>query len=157
MADFIPEEEGYSRAPAQNKKTDVAPDKSEDFQKADGKSYFGIKVKKNVSAWNVFAPCYVFIMLCSLGGFMNVQMIYLLIDPLYFDVSPEHIGRTTANIIVISTAVGLSYAPISGQLFDIFMRKWLLFSAGIVGALAVFVCPFTAPSVFLMMVVRIVV
>ena len=84
-------------------------------------------------------------------------MIYMLIDPLYFAVSLDHIGRTVSNITVVSYIAGLLYAPVAGRLFDVFMRKKTLFLSSILGAVCVFIAPFTSPYIILMVILRVLV
>ena len=88
---------------------------------------------------------------------MNVQMIYMLIDPNYFNVPEAHIGRTVSNITVVSYIVGLLYAPVAGRLYDILARKKTLFISGILGAVCVFIAPFTSPYIILMVILRVLV
>ena len=111
-------------------------------------------MKKEATKWNIFAIFYVYFLMTSIGGYINVQIVYLLRDERYFNMNEEHIGRTTSNILLIAMLCGLLWAPIAGQIYDIFLRKIPMFTAGSIAALWLFLCPHTSPSVFWLTVVR---
>ena len=86
-------------------------------------------------------------MATTMGGYVNVQIVYLLRDTAYFSVDQGHIGRITSNILLIAIICGAAFVPIAGLIYDIFNRKTPIFTAGIVGAAMVFLFPYTAPSI----------
>ena len=90
----------------------------------------------------------------SIGGYLNVQIIYLLRDPELFNLDQDFQGRAMSNILFVSILVGLCFTTMAGYIYDIFMRKWPMFLAGLTGAFMVFVCPYTAPSLFWLTAVR---
>ena len=60
-------------------------DQAETANKQDNeKNCLGIVLKKETTYWNVFAIFYVYFLMTSIGGYVNVQIVYLLRDPLYF-------------------------------------------------------------------------
>lgn len=57
---------------------------------SDDNTFLGIKLKKNVTRWNLFAIFYVFFLMTSIGGYINVQIVYLLRDKSYFNMDEEY-------------------------------------------------------------------
>ena len=83
----------------------------------------------------------------TIGGYVNVQIVYLLRDTNYFSVNQDHIGRITSNILLIALICGAFWGTLAGTFYDVFSRKMPIFCAGIFGALLLFMCPHTAPSI----------
>jgi len=59
-------------------------------EESEENSFLSIKLKKNVTRWNLFAIFYVFFLMTSIGGYINVQIVYLLRDPDLFAMEPEY-------------------------------------------------------------------
>ena len=113
----------------------------------DENTFLGIKLKKEASRWNLFAIFYVFFLMTSIGGYINVQIVYLLRDENYFNMEEEYQGRVTSTILLVSVICGLCWTTIAGYIYDIFKRKIPLFLAGVIGSFYLFLCPYTAPSI----------
>jgi len=54
-----------------------------------GIKFLGISLKKEVSRWNLFAICYVYFLMTTIGGYINVQIVYLLRDKTLFDLEQD--------------------------------------------------------------------
>jgi len=105
-----------------------------------------MKLKKEVTGWNMFAICYVFFLMTSVGGYINVQIVYLLRDPALFGMDAEFQGRVTSNILFTALIVGTCWTFVAGFIYDLFLRKIPIFASGIFAALFLVLCPYTAPS-----------
>lgn len=46
-------------------------------------------MKRDATRWNLFAIPYVFFLMTSVGGYLNVQIVYLLRDPQAFNVESD--------------------------------------------------------------------
>ena len=90
----------------------------------------------------------------SIGGYINVQIVYLLRDPTYFNMDEDYQGRVTSNILLVAILCGLFWTTIAGYIYDIFARKLPIFSAGAIGSFFLFLCPHTAPSLMWLTFVR---
>lgn len=117
------------------------------IQKPEVKAYLGIRLKKDATVWNLFAIFYVFFLMTSIGGYINVQIVYLLRDPTYFSMDEDKQGRTTSNILFVAIICGLCFTPIAGYNYDIFGRKIPIFMAVVIGAFFLFLSPHTSPSI----------
>ena len=111
-------------------------------------------MKKKATRCNLFSIFYVFFLMTTVGGYINVQIVYLLRDRGYFNIDQDHIGRVTSNILFAAIICGTCWVPVSGYLYDIFSRKGPIFTAGIIGAVFLFLCPHTAPSVMWLTFIR---
>lgn len=87
--------------------------------------------------------------------YLNTQTIFILRDKDYFDVSESAIGRVSNLIIAIALPFQFLFSFISGILFDVFGRVYVLLIAGIAMSFLVAIIPFTAPSLLLLAFVRI--
>ena len=116
--------------------------------------FLGIHLKKETSRWNLLAIPYVFFISNSIGGYINVQIIYLLRDSDYFNMDVDYSGRITSNILLIAIFCGLFWTAIAGLIYDYFSRKIPMFLACSVGSFLLLVCPHTAPSVLALSFVR---
>lgn len=86
--------------------------------------------------------------------FTNVQTVYLLKNPNFFNVSNDRIGRVTSNLMFVATLTALIGVMVAGYLYDLFSRKALItiyffFLAGLL-----FLLPRTAPNVPFLVCVR---
>lgn len=122
--------------------------------KEEGIVFLGIHMKKKATRCNLFSIFYVFFLMTTIGGYINVQIVYLLRDHGYFSIDQDHIGRVTSNILFAAIICGTCWVPVSGYLYDIFSRKAPIFTAGIIGAVLLFLCPHTAPSVMWLTFIR---
>lgn len=111
-------------------------------------------LKKDATRWNLFAIPYAFFLITSMGGYLNVQIVYLLRDPEAFNVEPERQGRVISNIMLVAICCGMAFTAVAGYLYDIFFRKVTIFTAAVIAAICLFVCPHTAPSLFWLTFVR---
>ena len=111
-------------------------------------------MKKNVSFWQLFSIFYVFFLMTSIGGYCNVQIVYLLRDAEYFNMNEEYQGRVTSMIILVATICAIFWTTIAGYIYDIFARKVPILLAGLIGSFFLFVCPHTAPSIAWLVFVR---
>ena len=120
-----------------------------------GKIICGIKLKKNAKRRNLFAIFYIFFLVTTAGGYINVQIVYLLRDENYFNLEAEKIGSTVSNIIIISLIAATLWTLVAGYLFDMLGRLPPIFTSGIIMAVLVLVIPYCAPSILLLIVVRV--
>ena len=118
------------------------------------KSCCGIKLKKNFTYANLFALFYITFVLISANAYVNVQSVYLLRSPDYFNVEHEVIGRVTSKLMFVSTLLALISVAIAGYLYDIFGRKPLIVIYFIAVAGGLFWLPRTAPNVPALVTVR---
>ena len=107
----------------------------------------GIKLKKEVKLINLCAIFYTFFMMTSLGGYCNVQIVYLLRDESYFGIQDSSIGRVSSGILFVALVAAVLWTTICGQIFDLFGRRFPLLIAGVIGSVMVFVMPFTSPNI----------
>eukprot|EP00353_Schmidingerella_taraikaensis_P010787 CAMPEP_0185572686 /NCGR_PEP_ID=MMETSP0434-20130131/4568_1 /TAXON_ID=626734 ORGANISM="Favella taraikaensis, Strain Fe Narragansett Bay" /NCGR_SAMPLE_ID=MMETSP0434 /ASSEMBLY_ACC=CAM_ASM_000379 /LENGTH=134 /DNA_ID=CAMNT_0028188649 /DNA_START=50 /DNA_END=454 /DNA_ORIENTATION=+ len=103
-------------------------------------------LKKETSRWNVFAIFYTFFLMTSLGGYINVQIVYLLRDPDLFGMNAAYQGRVTTTILLIAIIVGMCWTFLAGFLYDVCQRKFPILMAVVFGALFLSLCPHTAPN-----------
>lgn len=111
-------------------------------------------MKKEASAWNLFAIFYAFFVMTAIAGYSNVQIVYMLRDPEMFDFDLEFQGRAISNIFLVAMIAGIFFTTVAGYIYDIFLRKWPLFFTGILAATMLFACPYTAPSLVGLAIVR---
>ena len=107
----------------------------------------GIKLKKEVKLINLCAIFYTFFMMTSLGGYCNVQIVYLLRDESYFGIADSSIGRVSSGILFVALVAAVLWTTICGQIFDLFGRRFPLLIAGVIGSVMVFAMPFTSPNI----------
>ena len=111
-------------------------------------------MKKKATRCNLFSIFYVFFLMTTIGGYVNVQIVYLLRDPAYFSVNQDHIGRVTSNILLMAIICGTFWVTLAGYIYDIFSRKTPIFTAGVFGALFLLLLPHTSPSIMWLTFVR---
>ena len=70
----------------QDGKADIPANES----KKEENTFLGIHLKKDATRWNLFAIFYVFFLMTSIGGYINVQIVYLLRDTRYFDMEEDY-------------------------------------------------------------------
>ena len=117
-------------------------------------SFCGIKLKRNVKRRNMFAIFYTFFLVMVASGYLNVQIVYLLRDEKYFGLTPERQGRIISDVLIIALIACALWSIIAGYLYDIFGRRELIFTSGILMALFIVLCPYTAPNVLYLKIVR---
>lgn len=117
-------------------------------------TFLGIKLKKQITHWNLFAIFYVFFLMTSIGGYINVQIVYLLRDPDLFAMEPEYQGRLTSNILLVAIITGLCWTPVAGFIYDLLLRKWPIFITVCLGAIFLMLIPHTSPSESWLTVIR---
>ena len=62
----------------------------DEMSKKEENIVLGISLKKDTSIWNLFAVAYVWFLMTSIGGYINVQIVYLLRDANYFDMNDDY-------------------------------------------------------------------
>ena len=112
--------------------------------------FLGMKLKKATTRWNVCAIFYALFLMTCIGGYVNVQIIYLLRDPNMFGMSVEYQGRVTSSILLVAMICGLCWTFAAGFIYDLCLRKIPIFLAVVFGCLFLMLCPFTAPSEWLL-------
>ena len=95
-----------------------------------------------------------FFLLAGIGGYVNVQIVYLLRDEEMFAVSADYQGRVTSRILLLATMVGLIWTFIAGFIYDLCQRRFPMFIAVLLAALFLMLCPRTSPSEALLILVR---
>ena len=131
--------------------TDMAPKKLEEDE---GNVFLGIKMKKDATKLNLFSIFYVFFLMTTIGGYINVQIVYLLRDTTYFDMEADRQGRVTSNILLAAITCGLCWVMIAGYIYDLAGRKMPIFLAGAIGSGFLVLCPYTSPSIMWLTFVR---
>ena len=63
---------------------------------------FGVQMKRNFSKANFMVIPMTLGTITYIGTFINVAIIFLLKDPLYFGITDEYIGRVSNDIIFYS-------------------------------------------------------
>ena len=119
-----------------------------------GITCLGIKLKKEVSVWNLLAICYIYFLMTTIGGYINVQIVYLLRDKALFDLEEGRQGRVMSNILLVAMICGLAFTAIAGYIYDIFSRKIPICLSGLIGAGFLVLIPHTAPSLMWLTCVR---
>ena len=119
-----------------------------------GITCLGIKLKKEVSVWNLLAICYIYFLMTTIGGYINVQIVYLLRDKALFDLEEGRQGRVMSNILLVAMICGLVFTAIAGYIYDILSRKIPICLAGLIGAGFLVLIPHTAPSLIWLTCVR---
>jgi len=89
------------------------------------------------------------------GTFFNVAVIILLRDPAFFNVREGEIGRVTNDIIFYSQLTQILFTLAAGYLYDILGRRVTVVATMLPGALIVMLVPTVAPSILLLIVIRI--
>ena len=118
------------------------------------KSCCGIKLKKNISYVNLFALFYVTFVIISANAYVNVQVVFLLRSPDYFNVGSDMIGRASSKLMFVATLAALVSVAIAGYLYDLFGRKPMIVLYFIGVAAGFFWLPRTAPNVPALVAVR---
>lgn len=81
------------------------------------------------------------------GTYTNVQMIFLLRNPEYFNVPQDQLGQISNNIIFYAVIASVISVLFIGYAFDILGRKITLFTSTLLSAIFMFFIPF-APAVY---------
>ena len=97
---------------------------------------------------------YMYFLMTTGLGFANVQIVYLLRDDDYFLVGDEQLGRVMSTYLMATLTASAISTIFAGYIYDLCGRRGPIFTAGILLALLIVVCPFTSPSVLLLIVVR---
>jgi MFS family permease len=108
----------------------------------------GVTIKPGYSIKNLIA-----IPLLSFPGgiaayFLTVQIIFLLKDPNYYNVSDAEIGLISNNVIFYSLIFQMVVVIVVGTFFDLFGRRLTLTVTMLMEALVIFLLPYMAPNVF---------
>jgi MFS family permease len=74
--------------------------------------------------------------------------VFILRDPLYFNVPKEKMGAVTNNLTFYSTFFQIGLVIIIGYIYDIFGRKKTLIVSLIGSAIVLFLLPYSAPNVW---------
>lgn len=77
-------------------------------------------------------------------------MIFLLKNPLYFNVEPEHMGRVSNDIMFYSMLLQILFTLIIGYVYDLIGRRYTLFSTIMFASVLSALIPYTAPSILLL-------
>lgn len=130
--------------------TDVTPEQlgltSDGFQQP--RTIFKIPVKDGVTYANVLAIPLVPFCVVMLASYLNAQVIFLLDDPDYFNVSTEKIGYVSGMLIFVSLPFAIVGTAFVGYLYDILGRRFTLFLSFILGSIGIAFVPWTSPYVF---------
>ena len=114
-----------------------------------------IEVKDGVTISNILAIGLVF---CASGlatFFFNASVVYLLRDPLYFDItSSAQLNQVNSDVIFYSLLVSMCMSPFLGQLWDIVGRKAVILVNVAILALVMVGTPFTSPHFWLLTTMR---
>ena len=77
---------GYMRAEGELNEPNPDGNNSVEETKEEGIVFLGIHMKKKATRCNLFSIFYVFFLMTTIGGYINVQIVYLLRDHGYFDI-----------------------------------------------------------------------
>ena len=114
----------------------------------------GISMKKNYTKRNLLALFYLTFFATAGGGYFNVQVVYLLRDEDYFDISEGEQGRVIAKINTVALIAMLGMTIVAGYIFDLCGRRVPILMAGFVIAIALLVVPYSAPSIIFLSALR---
>ena len=114
----------------------------------------GISMKKNYTKRNLLALFYLTFFATAGGGYFNVQVVYLLRDEEYFDISEGEQGRVIAKINTVALIAMLGMTIVAGYIFDLCGRRVPILMAGFVIAIALLVVPYSAPSIIFLSALR---
>ncbi|CDW86717.1 major facilitator superfamily mfs_1 [Stylonychia lemnae] len=134
----------------EDKATDLTYQLIEDIDNvsANEKKFLGIRIKNKYSIVNVLAIPLIQGHLTIVVFFFTVQIIFLLRDPLYYNISQEDIGTISSDLIFYSMFPQMVAVIAYGYIYDIYgRRKTITFS--VLGAWLVLVLvPQGAPNVY---------
>lgn len=128
-------------APLVQREEKVVKEKEEELSKEQGKTFLGIRLKKETTRWNVFAIFLTYFLHSSIGGYVNAQTVYLLRDPELFGISSDHQGRVTSTILLLAIFVGMIWSFLAGPIYDLCLRKVPMTLAVVLGSFFMGVCP----------------
>jgi len=81
-------------------------------------------------------------------------LVFLLQDPKYFGVKHEHIGATISQIHYYSTPVNIGALIILSFVFDMVGRRAVIVLSFFANAIILFLTPYSAPSIYLLILLR---
>mmetsp|Transcript_19442 Transcript_19442/g.18561 ORF Transcript_19442/g.18561 Transcript_19442/m.18561 type:complete len:196 (+) Transcript_19442:98-685(+) len=90
----------------------------------------------------------VFCYATSVGLYFDIQLIFLLKDPKYFNVAQEDIGTEINRLIFFTILANMCSFLISGYLHDLFGRRKVLITSVFIVSLLVFIMPRVAPTIY---------
>lgn len=114
-------------------------------KKREPKKLCGLSVKKHTTRWNITAIAVIPIVTMLLGSYLNVQLVFLLGSPDYFNIPDDQLGKKTANLSFYSLPGATIATVFAGYTYDIFGRRLVLFSGFFFASLMLAFVPFTSP------------
>ena len=110
--------------------------------------YFGIRLKKGATLINLLSmPMGLFILVLS-SVFMSSQFVFILRDPLYFNISGPNLAVTSSNLLFYSFLAQMVYVLLVGSFFDLFGRRKTLIGNSLLISVVLFFLPYTSPDVY---------
>jgi MFS family permease len=108
----------------------------------------GLDVKKATTCSNIASIPLVYLTLGTGILFFNPNVVFLLRDPRYFDITDStEQNKVNSNILSYSLIVSMCLTPLMGQLWEIIDRKVLVIVCAGSIALVMLVTPMTSPSI----------
>lgn len=117
--------------------------------------FIGVQLKPAYRWWNFLAIPLTTTTITYVGTFVNVAALFLLKDPEFFNIPENEIGRTTNDIVFYSQLIQVFFVLAIGYVYDLCGRRVTICSTLFVAALFVALIPNTAPSIELLITLRI--
>ena len=86
--------------------------------------------------------------LISVGTFVNTSTVFMLRDPLYFNINKDEIGRVSNDLIFYAVPPALIVTCFIGYVFDIVGRRITLSISIGLQSIMVLLMPYTSPEVY---------
>ncbi|CDW72202.1 major facilitator superfamily mfs_1 [Stylonychia lemnae] len=106
-----------------------------------------IELKKDYTITNLFAIPIIYIPVTITIFFFTGQIIFLLKDPEYYNVSDQDISQVSNNLTQFSMPFQIIGVILMGYIYDLFGRRYSIFINLFLQALCFFIIPLGAPNV----------
>ena len=110
--------------------------------------FLGIVIKSRYSLRHLLSIPFMYIIIPIIVYMIQIQIIFLLRDPDYFNVSSLDIGFVSNDIIFWSMIFQIVASLTVGYVYDIVGRPVTLFFLFLIGSVSIFVMPLASPQVF---------
>lgn len=117
--------------------------------------FLGVSLKAGFTPWNFLAVPLTTSTVTYAGTFSNVAIVFLLKDKEYYGVDESEIGRVANDIIFYTLLMQVGFILCVGYLYDLFGRRMTVFCTLVPGAVLTMFVPNAAPSIKLLIVLRI--
>ena len=113
-----------------------------------------VSLKAGISISNFLVIPLSSITITYAGTFLNVAIIFLLRDPNFYGIEESKIGRVTNDILFYTQLMQIFFTLAAGYIYDIVGRRWTILATLFPGAILVIFIPDAAPSIPLLIALR---